>query len=213
MKGETMTQQGSVFSALPSAERPLADFLQRLASGAPTPGGGSAAALAGALAAALVSMVCRLTIGRAKFAAIEGEMQRTLERAERLRQRLIRAVDEDAQAYESVVAAYRLPRGSETERQTRSATIQAALHEAIRVPLNVARDCAELLDMAQFVAQRGNPSAVSDARVASLLAEAALRGAAYNVQINLSSLKDTAFADRTRDEVEGLLMKAERRKA
>lgn len=195
----------SAVSSVSFAERPLVEFLERLASVEPTPGGGSAAALAGALAAALVSMVCRLTLGREKFAAVAVDMLRTLDRAEGLRQRLIQAVDDDARAYEGVLAACRLPRGSELEKQARSAAIQAALREAIRVPLNVARDCAELVDMARFVTRRGNPNAASDAHVAALLAKAGLRGAVHNVFINLSGVKDPAFADRVRAEVEKLL--------
>ena len=194
-----------IVSSVSSAERPLADFLQRLASVEPTPGGGSAAALAGALAAALVSMVCRLTLGKEKFAAVAAEMRRTLERAEALRRRLTSAVDEDAQAYEMVLAAYRMPRSDEGDKQARSAAIQAALREAIRVPLNVARDCAQLLDMARFVAEQGNPNAASDAHVAALLAEAGLRGAIHNVRVNLPGIKDTTFADHVRAEVEKLL--------
>lgn len=212
-EGGNVREQASAACAISSAERPLADFLQRLASAEPTPGGGSAAALSGALAAALVSMVCRLTLGREKFAAVEAKMQQTLEQAEALRQRLTQAVDDDARAYDAVRAAYRLPRGSEAERQARSAAIEAALQEAVRVPLSVARDCAQLLDMARFVAERGNPNAASDARVAALLAEAGLRGAAYNVHINLPGLKDPAFADRARTEVQRLLAEAERHKA
>lgn len=206
-----MAEHDSALSVVPSAERPLVDFLQRLASAEPTPGGGSAAALAGALAAALVSMVSRLTLGRAKFAAVETEMQRTLERAELLRGRLTQAVDDDAQAYEAVVAAYRLPRGSDEEREARSAAIQATLREATRVPLDVARDCAELLSLARFVAEKGNPNAASDGSVAALLAEAGLRGAAHNVHINLPGLKDTDFAERARTEVETLLAEFEQR--
>ena len=200
-----MTEFSSEPAAVPFAERSLADFLGELASVEPTPGGGSASALAGALSAALVSMVCRLTLGRGKFAAVEPEMLRMLEQAELLRQRLTRAVDDDAGAYEAVLAAYRLPRSSEAERQSRSAAIQAALKEATRVPLDVARDCAELLGMARFVTENGNPNAASDAGVAALLARAGLRGAAHNVSINLPGLKDTAFAGAARTEVETLL--------
>ena len=208
MTGGHMTELPSEPVAVPFAERSLADFLGELASAEPTPGGGSASALAGALSAALVSMVCRLTLGRAKFAAGEAEMQSALERAELLRQRLTRAVDDDAGAYEAVIAAYRLPRSSEAEKQSRSAAIQAALKEATRVPLDVAGDCAQLLEMARFVAENGNPNAASDAGVAALLAGAGLRGAAHNVRINLPGIKDTAFADAARSEVERLLAEA-----
>ena len=194
-----------VTSTFSSAQRSLATFLEQLASAEPAPGGGSAAALAGALAAALVSMVCRLTLGRERFAAVQAEMQEALQRAERLRERLTQAVDDDAQAYAAVVAACRLPRGSEARQEARVAAIQAALQEATLVPLGVARDCAEVLGLARCVARTGNPNAASDGRVAVLLAEAALRGAILNVQTNLPGLKDTAFADQARSEVERLL--------
>lgn len=191
--------------------RSLAAFLDQLASAEPTPGGGSASALAGALAAALVSMVCRLTLGRETFAAVEVEMQQTLQQAERLRGRLAQAVNGDAQAYAAVVAACRLPRSSEAEREARAAAIQAALLEATRVPLDVACDCAQVLDLARFVAAEGNPNAASDGRVAILLAEAALHGAIHNVQINLPGLKDMGLADRVRQEVSELLALAEQK--
>lgn len=171
----------------------LSHFLDRLSSGEPAPGGGSASALAGAVAASLVCMVCRLTLGRAKFAAVSARLQATLEQAEILQARLTAAIDADAQAYEAVVSAYALPRADEVQRAARTQALQAALKQATCVPLAVARDCARVLEMARFVSEAGNPNAASDAAASRYLALAGLRGALGNVAINLPLITDAGF--------------------
>ena len=182
----------------------LGEFLERLASGEATPGGGSASALAGALAASLVCMVCRLTLGREKFVSVSEQMQEMLTQAEGLRERLTSAVDADAEAYKAVLSAYALPRSDQAQRFARAESIQAALRQATRVPLAVAVDCARVLDMARVVVQVANPSAFSDSAVSELLAEAGLRGALRNVAINLPYVADTCFVTDVQTQVERL---------
>lgn len=171
----------------------LSQFIDALAAGEPTPGGGSAAALAGALGAALTAMVSRLTAGRQRFAAVEEQMQATLAEAETLRQRLIQLVADDAAAYEQVRTAYRLPKESAGQQADRRAAIQAALEAASRTPLETARACVAVLQLAAQVAQLGNPNAVTDAAVGALLAHAGLTGALLNVRANLGSIDDARF--------------------
>ena len=168
------------------------DIVDAVAAPTPTPGGGSAAAHAGALGAALVQMVAGLTVGRKKFAPVEDAMRDAATRAAALVQRLQQLVELDAQSYAAVSAAYKLPKDTDGDRAQRDAAITAALVGASEVPLETARACAAVAALAVVVAEQGNPSAVSDAGVAALLADAACRGAAYNVRINVAALSDPA---------------------
>ena len=152
------------------------------------PGGGSASALVASLAAGLVSMVAELSIGRAAAPDAEPLLERAHDAATQLRTDLLTLADADAAAFGSVLAARRLPRGNETERSVRSETVGAATLEAARVPLRVAELAAQVLELAAQIAPIGNPNAVSDAGVASLLAAAGARGALLNVRINLPGL-------------------------
>jgi formiminotetrahydrofolate cyclodeaminase len=149
-----------------------------------------------------VSMVCSLTIGKEKYQDVESELAQLLTRSERLRRRLTELLEADTQVYSAVSAAYRLPRGTDEEKAKRSAAIQAALIEASQVPLQIAQACAEVMELSLPAAAKGNSSAVSDAGVAVLLAEAAMRGAALNVSINLASIKDGHFVRETRQSLE-----------
>ena len=173
----------------------LSGFVSSVASSSPTPGGGSVAAHAGALAAALAQMVAGLTVGRKKYADVEGPMKDAAIRAAALGNELAGLVERDAQAYGGVSAAYKLPKESEADIRRRQAAIDAALLEAARVPLETARACASVAELAEFTATRGNSNAVSDAGVAALLADAACRGAAYNVRINVSAMTDKTAGD------------------
>lgn len=168
----------------------VAEFAASVASAAPTPGGGSVAAHVGALAAALAQMVAGLTVGRKKYAAVDAEFREVAERAAALGERLGALVELDAQSYAAVSAAYKLPRDTPEAAAQREAAITAALVGASEVPLETARACAEVAELAERAAERGNTNAVSDAGVAALLAEAACRGAAYNVKINVAALPD-----------------------
>jgi formiminotetrahydrofolate cyclodeaminase len=180
------------------------DFIIELASANPTPGGGSASALAGAMAAAMVEMSCNLTVGREKYQAVEAEMQTVLARATELREKLLAAVDEDTEAFDVVSRAYKMPKGTEEEKTQRTAAIQQALKRASEVPLGVAQASAELAQLAAIAQEKANPNVASDARVARLLAEAARDGAAANVEINISSLTDTEYVNWLRDGLAGL---------
>ncbi|MCU0265537.1 MAG: glutamate formimidoyltransferase [Actinomycetia bacterium] len=173
----------------------LRGFMADVAGSSPVPGGGSVSALAGQLAAALAQMVAGLTVGRPRYAEVETEMREIAAAAAHLGDRLGALVREDADAYAAVGAAYRLPKDPAAA-PARAAAIQAALLQAAAVPLETARACRDVALLAAACAARGNPNAVSDAGVAGLLAEAACRGAAYNVRINVAAMADpSAGAD------------------
>lgn len=181
--------------------KPVSQFLEELASAAPTPGGGSSAALAGALAAGLISMVCNLTIGKKGYEDVQEIMKSLLRNSEALRSEICDLIDADVLSYEKVMAAYRLPRKTPAERESREVAIQEALKEAAQVPLRTARCCAELVDLALPVADMGNRMAVSDAAVGALLAEASMHGALMNVYVNLSSIRDLAYVEEVKRQI------------
>jgi methenyltetrahydrofolate cyclohydrolase len=187
---------------MPFSDQTLSQFLDELASASPAPGGGSAAALSGALAAALVAMVCHLTIGRKNYEPVSAELESILVRAEEKRRALVELMEADAAAYADVIATYKLPKEIEEEKTVRTAAIQEALQRAAEVPFQIAGACADLLDMVLPVAAKGNKNAASDAGSAALLAEAGLRAAMLNVQINLSLIKDEAYAQEMRQRLE-----------
>lgn len=187
----------------------LPDFLDDLASGEPTPGGGSAAALAGALGAALAAMVANLTVGRKRYIDVDGQMQAVLGEAEALRSRLTALIAEDAQAYNQVRAAYRLPKETTDDLTARNAAIQAAMQGASLTPLETMRACIAVLRLAEQAATLGNVNAATDGAVGALLAQAGLRGAALNVRVNLGGIDDHAFAAASEQEVASLLAEAE----
>jgi len=170
----------------------LAGFVGSVASNAPVPGGGSVAAHAGALGAALAQMVAGLTVGRKKYAAVEAEMREIALAAAALVRRLGELRVEDAAAYAGVSAAYQLPKETPEQQAARDGAIQDALLAAARTPLETARCCAEVARLAAICAERGNTNAASDAGVAALMAEAACRGASYNVRINVVAMPDRA---------------------
>lgn len=191
------------------AAKPLQTFLDELASGEPVPGGGSVAALSGALAASLVAMVCRLTIGKQGYESVGGEMQAILARADSLQRELRDLVQADMDAYARVMDAYRLPKVSAAEKAARTRAIQDALKHASDVPLRVAERCATVLDLARLVAAKGNQNAASDAGVGALMAEAGLRGAVLNVSTNLAAIKDDTFVRDRRARVAQLVADTE----
>ena len=178
------------------------EFLDALASKEAVPGGGSGAALSGAQAAALVSMVCNLTIGKKGYEAAQDALARILERSEAIRQELPDLLEADTQVYGRVMDAYRLPRKTAEEKQAREAAMQIALKAAAEVPLTIAERCAQVVELALPAAEMGNQWAVSDAGVGALLAEAAMHAALLNVTINLSSIRDEAYVAATRKRME-----------
>jgi glutamate formiminotransferase/formiminotetrahydrofolate cyclodeaminase len=170
----------------------LSGFVASVASPVPTPGGGSVAAHAGALGAALAQMVAGLTVGKKKYAAVEPEMREAALRAASLGNRLAALVAEDAKAFGQVSAAYKLPKDSDEQSAARARAVSDALLGAARVPLETARAAAEVAELAAQVAEKGNSNAVTDSGVAALLAEAACKGAVYNVRVNVAALDDKA---------------------
>jgi len=182
-------------------DKPLREFLDELASKSAMPGGGSAAALAGAAGAALLSMVCNLTIGREKYREAEATLSEVLRKAEGIRFELMSLIDADINAYNAMMAAYRMPKESEGDKAQRTAAIQEKTIDATNVPLRMGELCSQIIDLSVPVAEMGNVNAISDAGVGVLLAEAGLQSAALNVQINLRSIKDTAFVARAESEL------------
>ena len=184
-------------------------FLDALASQSSTPGGGSAAAILGAMGAALVSMVCNLTVGKKNYAAVENDMQALLERAEELRQKLSALIEADVEAFNTVMAAYGLPKNSDEEKARRTSAIQAALKQATQVPLDCARVSREVMQLAEIAAQKGNINVVSDAGVAVLAAHASLKAAALNVYVNTATIKDETFNSQKLAELDKVLAHAD----
>jgi glutamate formiminotransferase/formiminotetrahydrofolate cyclodeaminase len=168
-------------------------YLDKLAGADPEPGGGSVAALTGALGAGLVTMVTALTLGKDKYAAVQGDMNDIKAAAEKLRADLSTFITADAEAYAAVAAAMKMPRDTDPQKKERSKVLQAALIGAATVPLKVAEAAVEVARLSLPAAEKGNPNAVSDAGVAVVLADAAAQSAALNVKINLAWIEDEAF--------------------
>lgn len=186
----------------------IGKFLDDLASERPTPGGGGAAAVMGAIGAALVSMVANLTIGKKNYEAVENDLKAARAEAERVRAELTAAIEEDVVAFNSVMGAYGLPRATDEEKAARTAAIQAALKDATLAPLRAVKACFEVIVLSEAVADKGNLNVISDAGVAVLAANAGLRSAALNVYINAKAIKDREFAEKQIGEVEALLAAA-----
>ena len=185
------------------------DFLTALASSAPAPGGGGGAAMAGALAAALASMVANLTIGKEKFAAQECEVKALLQEAEQVRQTLLNLVEDDAAVFNSFMACYKLPKTTDAEKAVRTAAIRKAAKQAAEVPLAIAKASYKVLQLADRLVIIGNPGVITDGACSALLARAALRCAEYNVRINLGLTKDEAYNEQVAAELNKLLKTAE----
>ncbi len=183
----------------------ITSFLNDVASSSPAPGGGSVAALSGALGTALASMVCNLTIGKKKYAEVEQDMKKVLSEAEPLREIFTRLIEKDTLAFQKVVEAYALPKDTDPQKALRSAAIAEATKEATLIPLEVMKHCIDALALAQEVASKGNVKSISDAGVCAHMLHAACEGAALNVKINLNSLNDQEFVGWKVDEVGSLL--------
>lgn len=180
-------------------------FINELASKAPTPGGGGASAYCGALAAALSSMVCNLTTGKKAYAAVEDDIQRAASELENLTTKLIELVNQDAQAFAPLAAAYTMPKETTEEKAAKDAALQQALVGACEVPLSIMKTCTRVIEIAEMLAEKGSRMAVSDAGVSVLFAKAALQGASLNVLINCKSMNDRAKAESYLAEVTHLL--------
>ncbi len=185
------------------------EFLAKLASNAPTPGGGGGAAMAGALAVALTSMVGNLTVGKEKFVEHEAEVQEILAKAETLRLQMLNLVNADAEVFNSFMACYKLPKTTEEEKLARSQAIQNAAKKAAGVPFKIAEGCLEVMKLADRIAVIGNHGAITDAAVSAIMARAALRSAVYNVVVNLKLIKDEAYNQAMYSKLEAMQKVAE----
>jgi formiminotetrahydrofolate cyclodeaminase len=186
-------------------DKPTKSFLDELASPAPAPGGGSVAALSGALGAGLISMVCNLTLGKPKYAAVQDDISALLKKSESLRKQLTDLLEEDVQAYTLLSQTMKMPRDTEEQKAARAALMDKALKGATNVPMRVAEACVAVMALCPSAAEKGNTNAVSDVGVGILMAEAGLRSAALNVLINLGLIKDERFVSESRKKLNGLL--------
>ena len=187
----------------------IEQFLEALASQSATPGGGSAAAIIGAMGAALVSMVCNLTIGKKKYVEVEGDMKDVLAKSEALRVKLIGMIEDDVKAFDAVMGACGMPKESDADKAKRDQAIQAALKLATDVPMACARAARQVIDIAATASDKGNLNVISDAGVGVLAGYAALRSAALNVFTNARMITDKTFAEAKLKELNELLAGAE----
>jgi len=188
-------------------DKKVSNFLNELASNSPTPGGGSVAALAGALGAALISMVGNLTVGKKKYEDVEEDIKKILSSSEKLRYELSQLIEEDVKVFNNFMATYKMPKETEDEKKIRTEKMQEALIKAAKVPLKVAYKCLDILSLSKEVAEKGNINVVSDAGVAVLMAEAALESAILNVKINLKMIKDEKTKEELSSSIQELLLK------
>jgi glutamate formiminotransferase / formiminotetrahydrofolate cyclodeaminase len=184
-------------------------FIEELAAPTPTPGGGSAAAYAGAMGAGLVAMVAGLTIGKKKYADVEAEMQAVRVVAENLRKELTQAVDDDSSAFEALMGTFKLPKETDEEKKTRNAAIVSATLNAAHMPLHVAEQVVKVMELALKCARKGNANAISDAMSGFAMCRASLTAAGYNVKINLNSLEDKSKGEKMLNELKTNEVKAD----
>ncbi len=183
----------------------IENFLETLASRSPTPGGGSVVAVMGAMGAALVAMVCHLTIGKVHYEAVSEEMEAILHEVEAVRATLLDFIRADVEAFDAVMAAYGLPKVTDEEKGARSAAIQRALKEATRVPLDCAKASRRVIELSLLVAEHGNTNVITDAGVAALAAHAALKSSALNVRVNTGNIKDSDFVRDSLEKLDALM--------
>lgn len=193
------------------ADLSIKEFLEKTASGSPVPGGGSIAALSAAIAAGLSEMVANLTIGKKGYEATEKQMKVIKKAAADYRNKLIKDIDRDSDAYNDVLAAFRLPKSYELEENFRKQAIQDAFKKASLVPLDVAKNAFKIIELADGVVKHGNKNAVTDGAVAVMMARTAVLSALYNVKTNLASIKDMDFVKRIRKDVTRLESEIEKK--
>jgi formiminotetrahydrofolate cyclodeaminase len=190
------------------AELTIKEFLEKTASGSPVPGGGSVAALSASLAASLTEMVAKLTIGKEGYETVADEMKAVAQEASKLRLKLVQDIDNDSDAYNDLMSAIKLPRDTEAEKHQREDAIQSGLKKVTLIPMSVAEDAARVMELAGKVVASGNKNAITDGAVGVMMAKTAILSALYNVKINLRTIKDKAFIDRTSKKVEKVETKA-----
>jgi formiminotetrahydrofolate cyclodeaminase len=186
-------------------DQPLHYFLDQLASSSPTPGGGSVAALTGALGAGLVSMVANLTSGREKYLNVQPQIEALLKESEQLRSEMQDLIQKDVEAFSALSPVYKMPKNTDAEKAARTAKLQEVLKKACDVPLNIGITALEVAKLARRAAEIGNTAAVSDAGVAVILARACAQSAALNVKININSIKDQAYNNNAWSRIQSVL--------
>ena len=184
------------------ADKTLKIFLEETASNTPVPGGGSIAALSAGLASALTEMVANLTIGKKNYEDLEEEMKSIVKETSKYRERFIEDIDRDSDSFNEVMAAFKLPKGTEEEKEIRKNSIETAMKNAALVPLEVAKNALDMMSLVEKVIEKGNKNAVTDGAVAAMMARTAVLSALYNVKINLGSIKDAVFVEKVGKEVE-----------
>jgi glutamate formiminotransferase/formiminotetrahydrofolate cyclodeaminase len=180
----------------PLASMKISNFLSELASNSPAPGGGSVAALAGAIGSALTSMVCNLTIGKEKYESVDVEIKKILKKSEKLRKQLTDLIDKDTEAFNDVMKAFKMPKETEDQKEERSLAIQKGYKTAANIPFLTAKTCEKILDLAIFIAENGNQNSITDAAISGLMAHVGVESAVLNVKINLGSIKDDNFVEK-----------------
>jgi len=195
----------------PLVSMTIGNFLSELASKSPAPGGGSVAALSGALGAALSSMVCNLTLGKESYKNVEDDIKELLKKSEQLRKELIVLIDEDTDAFTDVIRAFKMPKETELQKQKRSHAIQKGYKTAAQVPLKTAKTCEQILDVLQMVAEKGNRNSITDAAVSALVTKVGVKAAVLNVKINLSSIKNEKFTKQLMQELNAIEQKTEKK--
>jgi glutamate formiminotransferase/formiminotetrahydrofolate cyclodeaminase len=191
----------------------IKEFLSELASNSPAPGGGSVAALSGALGAALSSMVCNLTIGKEKYIDSQDEIKKVLNKGERLRKKLTKLIDKDTEAFNDLMKAFKMPKENEEQKNIRSKAIQEGYRLAANVPFETAKTCEEILDITFIVTKKGNQSSITDAVMSAIMAKVGVEGAILNVKINLGSIKDEKFVKNINIQIEKLQKNASNKTA
>lgn len=186
-------------------ELPLTEFVNKLGDNSPTPGGGSVAALAGCLGAALCAVVARLTLGKEKYRGAREDMERVCDASDKLARRLLVLVDKDTEAYNQVMDAFKLPKKNEDQKATRRQAIQSAVKQTALVPMETLQTMADLVELVGEALDKGNPNCITDAGAAAQLTRAAAMGAAYNVQINLLDISNNDFSARLEKDMNELV--------
>ena len=186
------------------AELTIKEFLEKIASNSPAPGGGSVAALSAALAASLTEMVAKLTIGKKGYEAVEDEMKAVARDAVKFKHKLVQAIDKDSDAYKDVITAIKLPGSTEAEKRNREKAIQNGLKQATLIPMAVAEDAARVMELAGRAIAKGNKNTIPDGAVGVMMAKTAILSALYNAKINLSSIKDNTFIEKISRQIKGL---------
>jgi glutamate formiminotransferase/formiminotetrahydrofolate cyclodeaminase len=191
------------------ASKSVNGFLSELASRSPAPGGGSVAALSGSLGAALASMVCNLTVGKEKYADVQVEIKDILKKCEILRKELTVLIDKDTEAFNDVIKAFKMPKETEKQKEARIKAIQNGYKTAANVPLETAKTCEKILDLAKIIAEKGNQNSITDSAVSAIMARSGVESAILNVKINLGSIKDEKIVKKISSEIDTLLKNAD----